>query len=113
MAILVGMLVATPRRPGDTERWACKIEQQKNNKEIAIREIMDAQDKRIEKILGSECERNSENALKYLDHLQRNIKDSCILTGVEDFPWEEPYVMGGWSQKKYEKLKKNNPSYTD
>jgi len=74
---------------------------------------MDAQNKRIEKILGPECERNSENAIKYLDHLQKNIKAPCILTGVEDFPWEEPYVMGGWSQKKYEKLKKNNPSHTD
>ncbi|RLB61007.1 MAG: hypothetical protein DRG80_04600 [Deltaproteobacteria bacterium] len=74
---------------------------------------MDAQDKRIEKILGSECERNSENALKYLDHLQKNTKAFCILTGVEDFPWEEPYVMGGRSQKEYEKLKKNNPSHTD
>ena len=74
---------------------------------------MDAQNKRIEKILGSECERNSENVFKYLDHLQKNIKASCILTGVEDFPWEEPYVMGSWSQKKYEKLKQSNPSYTD
>lgn len=74
---------------------------------------MDAQDKRIEKILGSECERNSENAFKYLDHLRKAINASCILTGVEDFPWEEPYVIGGWSQKKYEELKQNNPSYTD
>lgn len=32
---------------------------------------------------------------------------------MEYFPWEEPYVMGGWSQKEYEKLKQNNPSYTD
>jgi hypothetical protein len=74
---------------------------------------MDAQEKRIEKILGSECERNSKNALKFLNHLQKNIESACILTGVEDFPWEEPYIMGGLSQKKYEKLKKNNPSFKD
>ncbi len=74
---------------------------------------MDAEDKRIQKILGSECERDSENSLKYLDHLKKNIKFPCILTGVEDFPWEEPYVIGGGNKDKYEKLKKNNPSYTD
>lgn len=74
---------------------------------------MDAQDKRIEKILGSESERISENALKYLAHLQGNIKTPCLLTGVEDFPWEEPYVMGGRNQKEYGELKKENPSYTD
>ena len=74
---------------------------------------MDEQEKRIEKILGTECGKNSANALKYLDYLQKNIKTPCMLSGVEDFPWEEPYIFGGWSQKKYEKLKKNNPSYTD
>jgi len=32
---------------------------------------------------------------------------------MEDFDWEEPYILGGWSKKEYEKLKKTNPSYTD
>lgn len=31
----------------------------------------------------------------------------------EDFPWEEPYVIGGWDKNEYEQLKKENPSYTD
>ena len=35
------------------------------------------------------------------------------VTGREDFPWEEPYVLGGWSKTEYAKLKKSNPSYTD
>ena len=74
---------------------------------------MDGQEKRIEKILGEECDKNSKNALKYLDHLQKNIKTPCILSGIEDFPWEEPYVLGGWFKRKYEKLKKTKPSYTD
>jgi len=74
---------------------------------------MDDQDKRIQKILGSECERNRQNALRYLEYLKKTIKMPCRLTGTEDFPWEEPYVLGGWDQKEYEKLKKENPSYTD
>jgi hypothetical protein len=35
------------------------------------------------------------------------------LTGIEDFPWEERYVFGYGSKKKYEKLKKKRPSYKD
>ena len=35
------------------------------------------------------------------------------MTGIEDFQWEEPYVIGGWSQKEYERLKKTQPSYRD
>ena len=36
-----------------------------------------------------------------------------ILTGREDFPWEEKYVIGANSRTEYEKLKKVHPSYTD
>ena len=74
---------------------------------------MDEQDKRIEKILGASCERSRQNTLTYLRYLRKEIKFPCRLTGVEDFPWEEPYILGGWDKKEYEKLKKNNPSYTD
>ncbi len=35
------------------------------------------------------------------------------MTGIEDFDWEEPYVLGGWSKNEYEKLKLTQPSYTD
>jgi hypothetical protein len=74
---------------------------------------MDEQDKRIEKILGISCERSKQNTITYLQHLRKEIKFPCKLTGVEDFPWEEPYILGGWDKKEYEKLKKDNPSYTD
>ena len=33
--------------------------------------------------------------------------------GTEDFRWEEPYLLGNWSQKEYKRLKKTQPSYTD
>ncbi len=74
---------------------------------------MDKQDKRIHEILGSACDRNRESTCKYLKHLRKNIKEPCNLTGIEDFPWEEPYAMGNWDKKEYEKLKKEKPSYTD
>ena len=32
---------------------------------------------------------------------------------MQDFSWEEPYLLGGWDQKEYEELKKTRPSYTD
>ena len=70
-------------------------------------------DKRIQKILGENRSRNQQNSSRYLDHLKSAIKFPCRLTGIEDFPWEEPYVIGGWDKDEYEELKKDNPSYTD
>jgi hypothetical protein len=74
---------------------------------------MDDQDKRIHDILGNESERSRQNSIKYLEYLKTSIKKPCRLTGMEDFPWEEKYIIGGWDKKEYEELKKNNPSYTD
>lgn len=74
---------------------------------------MDDQDKRIQAILGKNCERNIQNLQKYLKYLKTAVKLPCLLTGMEDFPWEEKYILGGWDKKEYEKLKKINPSYTD
>jgi hypothetical protein len=53
------------------------------------------------------------NLLKYLEYLKENIKLPCNVTGREDFPWEEEYVIGSGSKKEYERLKKTQPSYTD
>jgi hypothetical protein len=70
-------------------------------------------DKRIQNVLGENRKRNKQNATRYLDYLRQTIEFPCRLTGTEDFPWEEPYVMGGWDEDEYEELKKENPSYTD
>jgi hypothetical protein len=48
-----------------------------------------------------------------LHYLKENIELPCILTGIEDFPWEEKYVFGYGNKKEYEKLKKENPSFKD
>ena len=57
---------------------------------------------------------NAEQALEvFFKHLKANLQLPCEVTGTEDFHWEEPYVIGGWSQEEYERLKTTQPSYTD
>ena len=74
----------------------------------------DEQEKRWEAILGDSPEGTQEEALEaYFKHLKANLKLPCEVTGIEDFRWEEPYVIGGWSQQEYKRLKKTQPSYTD
>ena len=75
---------------------------------------LDEQDKRIEQILGRfDMDVSEDAAQKYMNYLKQNIDFPCKLTGMQDFPWEEYYVFGPGSKKKYEKLKKTQPSYED
>ena len=46
-------------------------------------------------------------------YLKEQIEKPCLLTGREDFRWEEYYVIGPGDKKEYEELKKTKPSYTD
>lgn len=74
-------------------------------------------EKRIMGILGKQDAddifRCDENLGLYLRYLKENLAFPCLLTGTEDFPWEERYVFGFGDKKEYEELKKTNPSYTD
>jgi len=56
---------------------------------------------------------NDDNLKKYFDYLNDHLDFSDLVTGMEDFRWEEYYVFGPGDQMEYEKLKKKNPSYTD
>jgi hypothetical protein len=38
---------------------------------------------------------------------------TCELTGIEDFRWEEFYILEPGDKKEYEELKKTKPSYQD
>lgn len=49
----------------------------------------------------------------YQKHLKKNLEIPLLVTGREDFPWEERYVFGHGSKEEYEELKKTNPSYSD
>ncbi len=75
---------------------------------------MDKSDERIFRILQSDdTERTNENLEKYLDYLKKNLSYPCVLTGVEDFNWEEFYIFGPGDKEEYEELKRTKPSYTD
>jgi|GEM_PF-589475 len=56
---------------------------------------------------------SKKNLDKFYNYLSKHIKYPCLLTGMEDFSWEEPYVHGIFDQKEYEILKKKRASYTD
>jgi len=75
------------------------------------------QDARILAILNAvdteNIDVNGDTLEIYLDFLKQNIENPCIVTGMQDFRWEGYYVFGPGSKKEYEKLKKDNPSYTD
>ncbi len=81
---------------------------------------MDSQEVRIAQILANGDidneemqEKSPETIKKYLRYLKEKIEFPCIVTGIEDFPWEERYILGPGNKKEYEKLKKDNPSYKD
>jgi|SRR3989338_201746 len=74
---------------------------------------MEGWEKQIDEILGADNERNLKNANRYLDYLKEILNLPCLLTGTEDFPWEEPYILGGWDHKEYDEKKKTMPSYKD
>ena len=68
-----------------------------------ILQILDSDDLSISK----------ENLSRFFNYLSEHIKYPCLLTGMEDFSWEEPYLLGVFDQEEYEKLKKKRASYTD
>ncbi len=75
---------------------------------------MDAQDARIEKIVPYDEESTCEDYLeKFLDHLESSLRLPCDVTGIEDFRWEEYYVIGPGDPEEYDRLRKNRPSYQD
>jgi hypothetical protein len=77
--------------------------------------IMDREEKRIAKALGAQevPEVDEGNLLKYRKYLLGRLDKGTVLTGREDFPWEEGYVIASGNLAEYERLKKENPSYKD
>lgn len=68
--------------------------------------------RRIEALIGDEDD-PTKGAAIWLDHLRANLALPCDVTGVEDFRWEEPYVLGGDDPREYKRLCKRQPSYED
>ena len=79
---------------------------------------LDKQDQRIANIFGTKRvpDVTDETLETYLDYLKQHLDWPCQVTGIEDmgcFAWEEYYTFGPGSERKYEKLKKKQVSYTD
>jgi hypothetical protein len=76
---------------------------------------VDRQLKRIAEVFGKEepPEVNEKTLKIYLKHLRKSAEFPCILTGSEDFEWEEFYIIGPGSKKEHEQLRKTNASYLD
>lgn len=74
----------------------------------------DEEEKRIFEVLNfGDLSVNNENIEKYYNFLNEKIQLPCILTGREDFDWEESYVFDNCNNEEYDRLKKDKPSYTD
>ncbi len=64
--------------------------------EINAKYSQDEEEKRISSILNSEDSSvNEDNKRIYFEYLSKSIQKPCIMTGMEDFDWEEPYLLGG------------------
>jgi hypothetical protein len=75
---------------------------------------MDAQWERVKAIIGdSETSTLRDGIDAFYNHLLQALELPCEVTGVEDFRWEEPYVIGGIDPTGYQRLKKTQPSYRD
>ncbi len=75
---------------------------------------VDEQDRRIETILGDVEQLDFEDAVGvFFDHVKKMLQLPCEVRGIEDFRWEEYYVLGPGEQREYERLKKTQPSYRD
>ena len=99
-----------------------KAKKKRNVSHQIVKEINDINefDEDIARIMAILCvndeedmEVTDENLEKYFSYLSENIDFSGLVTGIEDFSWEEYYVIGPGDRKEYEELKKTRPSYTD
>ncbi len=72
-------------------------------------------EKRIARVFGtSKAPRVGKESLQiYRSYLLQHLDRVAVLTGREDFLWEEFYLFGPGDKKEYEELKKNRASYTD
>lgn len=75
----------------------------------------DKQRQRLANLFGTEGVPavKTETLERYLDQLKQNLEFPCQLTGIEDFPWEELYIIGPGDKEEHEQLRQTQPSYLD
>jgi len=71
------------------------------------------QDQRILAVIGNEEVASDEAQRHWYKHLISCLKLPCEVTGIEDFQWEEFYVVGPGDKIEYQKLRRKRPSYRD
>jgi hypothetical protein len=76
---------------------------------------MEPQDARIKEILQGDPDEVEfdEGLRRFYEHLRKNLQLPCEVTGIEDFEWEEFYVIGPGDKEEYRQLKKTQPSFKD
>ena len=74
---------------------------------------LDQQEQRILAVLGHKRIRPNEALKRWYKYLVSHIVLPCDVTGIEDFQWEEFYVMGPGNAAEYRSLRKSQPSYQD
>jgi hypothetical protein len=76
---------------------------------------LNKQHQRIANIFGTKDvpDVDTETLERYFDHLKQHLEFPCQLTGIEDFDWEEYYVIGPGSKEEHACLRKTRPSYMD
>jgi hypothetical protein len=67
---------------------------------------LDKQDQRIANLFGTQDvpEVDTKTLERYRAYLQQHLALPCQLTGIEDFDWEEYYVIGPGSKAEHERL---------
>ncbi len=74
----------------------------------------DAQDERIETVLGTDDIAVSRKLLNVYDEfLRKNLKLPCRLTGGCSFEWEDKYILGYGDDNEYNKMRKQKASHLD
>jgi hypothetical protein len=69
---------------------------------------------RIDAILGDSGEESLQTAVGvYFRYLQKALILPCEVTGVEDFRWEEYYIIGPGPKAEHDRLRRKQPSYMD
>ncbi len=74
----------------------------------------DEQWQRIATILGDVSEESQDRCIeRFYLHLRASLQLPCDVTGIEDFQWEEIYVVGPGDPAEYQRLRLTKPSYKD
>jgi hypothetical protein len=71
------------------------------------------QDRRILDAIGDVDVDADEAFRRWYRHLASRLTLPCDVTGIEDFQWEEFFVVGPGNRAEYRRLQQNQPSYRD